>query len=539
MVVCLVICNFATEICQPNKGNMKKLWVLALMAVLMVGCSTDEDSVGTPKKSIVILYENDVHCGINGYPKYVGLRDAIVMADTSYVGMVSSGDFLQGALAGAYSQGQHIVDIMKEVGYDAITLGNHEFDYLTPRMLKLMPQIGAPVVCANFFEYGATTPVYPSYVIKQYGDKKIAFVGALTPETMRDEAYAFFDNDQKQLYDLRTNEVYSLVQTATDKARSEGADYVVVLSHLGEAKSDTGVDSHGLVAATNGIDAVLDGHTHSVIPCEWVANKDGKQIPVTQTGTQFANVGKLWISQDGTLHTQLVPAEEIPYTNDRISAIVDHIKTELDEATSLPVATTAFDLPAMDDTGDWLVRKMETSLGDLVADAFRERGGTNIGLVNGGALRNNLKAGVINYGHVISVLPNDNKMCVIEVTGAEIQNMLNVCTAKCPALDGSFPQVSGLKFTIHTVSHTVTDVVVLNQTTGEYEPIDAQRKYTLCVTDYYKTGGFYDTLKNCPLKKTFDDYARSMFVLHLKMMPGGEVSENYRTPQGRITIIDD
>ena len=127
----------------------------------MASCSNDDD--GEPysfdsKKSIVILYENDVHCNIDGYTKFVGLRDAIAHTDTSYVGMVGSGDYLQGALAGAISRGLYITDIMRNVGYDAITLGNHEFDYLMPRMLELLPKIGAPVVCTNLFEYGSSKP---------------------------------------------------------------------------------------------------------------------------------------------------------------------------------------------------------------------------------------------------------------------------------------------------------------------------------------------------------------------------------------------
>ena len=87
--------------------------------------------------------------------KMRGLRDAIMRADTSYVALVSAGDFLQGDLAGALSTGRYIVDIMKNMGYDAVTLGNHEFDYGMPRMQELLPIIGTNVVCANLFEMGA------------------------------------------------------------------------------------------------------------------------------------------------------------------------------------------------------------------------------------------------------------------------------------------------------------------------------------------------------------------------------------------------
>ena len=202
--------------------RMLPVWMMAV-ELAFTGCSVHDNTVDDKnteaKRSIVILYENDVHCAIDGYAGYVGLRDAINRADTAYTGLVSAGDFLQGDLSGAFSKGQYIVDIMKHVGYDAITLGNHEFDYKVDRMKELLPQIGAPVVCSNFFEYGGTQPVYQPYVIKQYGDKRIAYIGTLTPETMNSEGYSFFGTTGKQLYDLRTNQVYSLVQEAVDKAR--------------------------------------------------------------------------------------------------------------------------------------------------------------------------------------------------------------------------------------------------------------------------------------------------------------------------------
>lgn len=524
-----------------REKSVCRLLVVALVTCL-ASCSVDDDnepSIFDNKKSIVILYENDVHCNIDGYTKFAGLRDAIARTDTSYVGMVSSGDYLQGALAGAISRGQYIVDIMRNVGYDAITLGNHEFDYLTPHMLELLPKIGAPVVCTNLFEYGSSTPMFPGYFIKRYGGKKIAFVGTLTPETKQSESYAFFDSDKNQIYDVPEAETYTLVQKAANDARKEGADYVVVLSHLGETNSMTGIDSHKLVEATNGIDAVLDGHTHAVIPCDWVANKDGKKIPVTQTGTQFANVGKLWISPDGTFHTMLVPTADIPYTSQRVTATTDSIKVLLDNATNKQLATLDFDLPAKDADGAWITRREEAALGNLVTDAFRIQLDSDIGIVNGGGVRNGINAGIVNYGDVVSVLPNDNSADVIEATGTEILNMLSKCTENCPEPDGSFPQVSGMKFTIHTLTHTVTDVEVYDKESNSYKPIEAERTYTIAINDYYQSGGYYDTLANCTVIKKGQLLIRDILAEYLEQTLNGIIPDSYRTPQGRITIVAD
>ena len=524
---------------------MKQLKIYAYAAMLLTGimavsCSKD-DSNGSDadlKKSIVILYENDVHCGIDGYTQMQGLRDAIVRSDTSVVGLVSAGDFLQGDLSGAISHGQYIVDLMKNMGYDAITLGNHEFDYGVPRMQELLPQIKTNVVCVNLTKYGDPTPMYPGYVIKKYGRKRIAFVGICTPETMRSEAYAFFDTDGSQLYDLHTDKCFSLVQEAVDKARQEGADHVVLLSHLGEATSDTGVDSHTMVAKTRGIDAVLDGHTHSVIPCDYVANLDGEKIPVTQTGTKFANDGKLWLSPEGKFVTTLVSKDENPYKNDVITATTDSIKALLNEVAGKKVATTAFDLIAIEGS-TWPVRVKEMPIGNLVADAYRVKMETQISLTNGGGLRSSIKAGTITYGDVIAVQPNDNNMCIIEVTGEELLNMLTKCTAKCPEADGSFPHVAGMKFTIHTGSHKVTDVMIQDKGADTYSPLDMNGKYTMAVTDYYKNGGYYRTLQNCKLISLTQILSRDALNDYLVQTLGGVVPNRYKDVEGRITILSD
>ena len=221
--------------------------------------------IAAAQKSIVILYENDAHCGIDGYTKMAGLRDAINSSDTAYAAAVCCGDFLQGNTTGAISKGQYIADILRLMDYHALTLGNHEFDYGVPRMRKLLEDAGTPVTCVNLYEAGEPEPMYAPYIIHQYGDKKIAYIGACTPETMILEGYSFYDTNGILLYDLKPKTFYALVQQAVDAARAEGADYVILLSHVGETPQSMGFSSYRLVNNTRGIDIVLDGHSHEVI----------------------------------------------------------------------------------------------------------------------------------------------------------------------------------------------------------------------------------------------------------------------------------
>ena len=511
---------------------MKKYYFILL--AMMMSCH-----VAMAQKSIVILYENDVHCGIDGYTKMAGLRDAISRADTAYVGAVCVGDFLQGNTTGAISKGQYIVDIMRYMDYHALTLGNHEFDYGVPRMVQLLEQVNAPVVCANLYEAGEPQPMYAPYVIHQYGDKKVAFVGACTPETMILEGYSFYDTNGILLYDLKQKTFYQLVQQAVDEARKAGADYVVLLSHVGETTQSMGFNSHLLVNHTRGIDVVLDGHSHNIFENAKATNLDGKEITVTQTGTQFANVGKLVITPEGRFITQLMKGKDIPYENEKVTATTDSIRQMVKAVTSKVVAKSDYTLVVSDENDQWIVRAEETNAGDLVADAYRYAMKADIGFENGGGIRNDIEAGDITYGDIIGMLPYDNTLRRISVTATQLKEMLTRCTSLVPVLDGNFPQCSGLRFTVHSKSHTVSDIEI-QQEDGSYAPIDMQRSYSVALTNYnHEGGGFFDSFKKCPvLQESTLRYYEALSDYLTKVL-GGTTGETYAQPQGRIKIVAD
>jgi len=505
---------------------------------MLTACKNKQDVPQQPK-SIVILYENDVHCAIDNYAKLAGLRDAIEATDTAWVAVVCSGDYLQGGVAGSLSEGQYIVDIMRQIHYDAVTIGNHEFDYGGERMKELVAQIQAPVVCTNFFDAGAAAPYYAPYVICRYGDRRVAYVGVLTPETMMDESYSFYDENGNLIYDLHTDEVPQLVQTAVDQARKEGADYVVLLSHMGEKQPILGISSHDLVAATRGIDIVLDGHTHSVIIRDEVANRDGQTVPVTQTGTQFANIGKMVISPDGRISTTLINQQEFSFTSAVVQHTIDSVYQLLDEVTHKQLATCPFELTINGSDGKRLVRNGETNMADIITDAFREIAHAQIGLCNGGGIRASIPAGIITYGDVINVQPFNNQMVRVEASGSTIIAMLESCTASLPDECGAFPQVAGLRYTVHQRSHTVTNVDVYDDVTGTWMPILPTGTYTIGTTDYCAEDGMNGVLQQCPRVTLPNQYDSDTFADYLETTLGGVVPNRYASPQGRITILDD
>lgn len=509
---------------------MKKT-ILFFAAVLLAG----QFVFAAPKKqSIVILYENDVHCAIGGYQVLAGLRDAV--SDTAYVAVVSSGDFVQGGTAGALSKGQYVADIMREVKYDAITLGNHEFDYPVTHVAKLLKHIGAPVVCANLYAANKKKSVYAPFIIKRFGKTKIAFIGATTPTALYTETAAFMDGD-KQIYELRDKDFFEVLQRSINKARRNGAKYVVVLSHLGEDPNVTGVDSHELIKHTTGIDILLDGHTHSVIAHDTVLNAVGQPVVVSETGTKFMNIGKVLI-RDGKMTNELIPVKTLSERSEPVKAVTDSIQILMRELTQRVVCHSDVRLRILNNKGEQEVRLAETNAGDIVCDAYRIISGADIALANGGGIRAEKHAGDLTYGDITDMLPYDNHLWIVEASGATITELLRMNTSFIPVEDGSFPQVSGVRFTVHVADKTVSDVEVLNKTNGQYEPIDPKKMYTVATIDYCVTGGgFRDILKPCKVLERGEVLYRDIFVQFLEKNLGGHISNDYLEPQGRIKII--
>jgi 2',3'-cyclic-nucleotide 2'-phosphodiesterase (5'-nucleotidase family) len=270
-----------------------------------------------------------------------------------------------------------------------------------------------------------------------------------------------------------------------------------------------------------------------------VKNLDGKEITVTQTGTQFVNVGKLVITPDGRFITKLIKPQDIPYENAAVTAAIDSVHQMVKAVTSEVVAHSDYRLVVTDKNAQMIVRGQETNAGDIVADAYRHALKADIGFENGGGIRNDIQAGDITYGDIIGMLPYDNTLRRISVTATQLQQMLTRCTALVPVLDGNFPQCSGLRFTIHSKSHTVSDIEI-QQEDGSYAPIDMQRTYSVALTNYnYDAGGFFDCFKTCPVLEESTIRYYEALSDYLRKVLGGTTGETYAQPQGRIRIVED
>ena len=548
---------------------MKKLIALLLAVCMVLGLMTTVFAADEKSNDIVILHTDDAHCGVNDNLGYAGVAayKAEMKKTHNYVALVDCGDAIQGESIGTLSAGAYLVDIMNEVGYDFATFGNHEFDYKLPQLAKLTKQAKYQYLACNFKYIGKGTSDlnYKPYEIVTYGDKKVAFIGIVTPESFTKSTPAYFqDESGNYIYSFSEDEtgtaLYETVQKTVDEVRAAGADYVIAMGHLGNEGITDRWTSKAVIANTTDIDAVLDGHDH-IAGVQKVANKDGKQIVLTEPGTKFENLGKLTIKTDGTITAELISPKEFTEKDAGITAYITKLTDTFKEYVSKVVAKSSIALPDKDENGNRLVRNHETALGALCADAFRVMMDADIGIMNGGGIRKPIKAGDITLDNILSVFPWGNLPCKMEVTGQTVLDMLEMGAINYPEESGGFLSVSGLKYTIMAGvpssieltdkgefskvagKYRVTNVQVLNKKTNEYEPLDLNKTYTLGGIDYtilYCGDGFTMFNDSKVLKAGDASYTDAQMVVdYIENKLGGTIGEEYAKPQGRISVNTD
>ena len=247
--------------------NKKKLVaVLLCICVLISGVVAITLHVqNKPIEPIVILYENDVHCEVEGYSKLLAMKNELA-GSYAHVGVVSVGDFVQGGTLGAVSKGEYIVNLMNLVGYDAIALGNHEFDYQIERLTELCEMSDTKFICCNFAKIGEDKSYFQPYTIVSYGNVDIAYISIVTPKTITSSYPSQFKNEDGEIvYTFNDDHLAELVQEYIDAAEKAGADYVVALSHIGYSEAEDLFDVTDIIENTEGLDVVLDAHAHLVI----------------------------------------------------------------------------------------------------------------------------------------------------------------------------------------------------------------------------------------------------------------------------------
>lgn len=556
------------------KKALSLILTVCLLASLFVGFGGTASAETAPEeRDLIILFTSDVHCGIDQGWGYAGLYAVKENLSKNYnVLLVDDGDSIQGEPIGTMTKGEAIIDIMNVMGYDVAIPGNHEFDYGVDRFLELERKANFPYISCNFNKEGEL--LFEPWLMKEIGGMKIAFVGVTTPDTLRSSTPKYFmDENGNFIYgfmqDADGTAIYNAVQQSVDAARAEGADYVIVMGHMGNETECAPWMYSDVISHCSGIDAFLDGHSHDTDKVV-MKDKDGKDVLRAACGTKLAEIGVLHITRDGEIDSELYTwdsSASLPTLlgiENLASEAVYEGAAELNKKLAEVVAASTVELITHDpeitsDDGKpvRVIRRAETNLGDLCADAYLDQSGADIAFVNGGGIRTSIHKGDITLNDILKVHPFGNNLTVIEVTGQQVLDALEWSVHALPGEFGGFNQVAGLTFEYDSSipSPCVSDETnvmfdhidetmerrVRNVKVGG-EDLDPAKTYTLASVDYQllNNGDGYTMYDGAKVVQNAVKLDNQVLIDYITGTLGGSVGAGYENPygQGRIVSVN-
>jgi len=490
-------------------------------------------SATASEKDLVLVHTNDVHGRIveeKGRDKTTSVVGDAKLAtvienerakkDQTTV-VLDAGDAFQGLPISNSTKGEARAEILNKMQYDAMAVGNHEFDFGLDEVKKYKEILKFPLLSSNTYVNGARLFEASTIVDKDKtveGDEFVV-IGVTTPETA---TKTHPKNVKGVTFTDPISEVNKVIEEVQAKARAEGKDYkhYVVLAHLG-VDTTTPVESRGSTLAEalsknprlkGKRVTVIDGHSHTVASTTY-----GDNVTYNQTGSYLHNVGKVIYKSRQLLGnpTQIAAADakKLP-ANPTVEKLVKDIKQKYDAENAVEVVSNS----PVELNGDREnVRVRETNLGNVVADSLYQYGQTgfshptDIAVTNGGGLRETIAKGKpITKGNVIAVLPFGNTISQIQVTGQQVLDMFEKSLGSILQVDkdgkkvldengqpllepsGGFLQVSGVKVYYDTnlpSGKRVLAIQVKNRTTGRYDLLDLAKTYYLATNDFLAAGG--------------------------------------------------
>ncbi|MBO5542244.1 MAG: bifunctional metallophosphatase/5'-nucleotidase, partial [Acholeplasmatales bacterium] len=520
---------------------MKKIFgiVLGALSVLtLASCGNDVIVINecSEREDIKILYTNDIHSYIANTTKDKEGNEVAALRlnniagyykklknDFKNVMLVDAGDEVQGAIYGAIDRGVDMINIMNNVGYDLACPGNHDFDYGMDAFKGFVQEANYSYISCNFKESNGKN-VLDEYKIFEIGGAKIGFVGISTPSTITTSTPTFFQNSKGEFIytfdgQYKKEDLYNSVQETVDEIKNK-VDYVIALGHLGVGidEQKLGITSIDVINNTTGLDAFIDGHSHTLMEKKIVKSKDDKNVVLTQIGFYLeSGFGVMDITKDGNINTTLV--NNIEDKDDNVKNLEDALIDKVNNQLGQKIATLDKNLYIMTPGNDRqrIVRARETNMGNIASDSIywyineSKKLDCDIAFVNGGGLRTGIDAGDVTYLSCKSVMPFGNQICLIKTKGINIKNAIemgvNVVDGwndewNSPAENGGFIHAAGLKYDVdcNVPCHVKTDssgmfvsvdgeyrvknLMVYNKNTKEYEPLDDNKEYLLGGINY-------------------------------------------------------
>lgn len=548
--------------------HMKKLLslLLVLCLVLSLSCTAFAAEAEKPLDGkTVILHSNDVHGAIDLYAAMAALK-ADYEAQGAEVILADAGDYSQGTVYVSVNKGADAVTMMNATGYDVVTLGNHEFDYGYAQLAENMKAAKFQVLCADVLGADGKT-IYDANTIIEKGGVKIGFFGLETPEAQT-KANPKLIQGLKFLAGSDGKELYNCAAAQVADLKAKGADLVVCLAHLGVDGSSEPYTSYDLAKNVQGIDFIIDGHSHSVM----TAGPNGE--PIQSTGTAFANIGVITIDNatkkiesnelKAIWHKEKIDGKSVTVVDyktrdEKVAAAAKAIIDPIDKAYGEKFAVSEVALNgAKAPNGN---RDSETNLGDLITDAMLWKVLADaeitvpeenvVAITNGGGIRASIGVGDVTKKDINTVLPFGNTLAVVYVKGSELLEALEASTYCTPESIGGFPQVAGMQFTVATYEtydkndesypnstyygpKTINRVTIGSINGKDFDP---EATYAVITNNFVAGGGdtyyaFAAATNQFDTGLPLDEVVMEYITKELK----GVIGETYAEPAGRIVV---
>ncbi|MCD6310592.1 MAG: bifunctional metallophosphatase/5'-nucleotidase, partial [Candidatus Eremiobacteraeota bacterium] len=460
---------------------------------------------------VVIITTNDIHGQLQPKtnkhmvepPEKVGglayVATVIKDIERDYPGkylLIDIGDFAQGTIESNSFIGRPVLEFMNYCGYDAMCMGNHEFDWGVEKMGETLKDAKFPILCANVIEEktGKLIPYCKPYVIKNINGVKIGLIGVLTPVTKK-----IVKAENIKGYDIE--EPADVVNRLVPILRTKGAKLIIVMSHCGLA------EDREMAKKIKDVQLIAGGHSHSFIMKPEKVN----DILITQCGCKGYYVGKLLLEVDKETGKIVKYNEDymIPVINKEITPDPEMVEMVAKYREKVkPIMERTIGEIDMDLDNDRAYKGLDSKIGNLITDGLRSQTESDIAFYNAGGIRSSFKKGKICFGDVFAVLPFDDAVVTMDLTGKQVKEILVHGFNKKGVV-----QFSGLTVTYDPAKEGEERIVKVM--VGD-EPLEPGKIYRVTTTAFLATGGDgYDTFLGGKNVK-YGDFARDVFSFYLK-----------------------
>lgn len=475
-------------------------------------------------EKLYIVHTNDIHGRVessNGIGMAKLKTKINELKKSGKVIVLDAGDTIHGQTIVQLSKGQTMIDIMNTVGYDAMTIGNHDFNYGQERLLELRKKADFKMLSANV--YKGNKRVFKPYTIKNIKCNRVGIFGLSTPETL-------YKTNPNNVKGLTFKDPVEEAKIVVEKLKKEGCSIIIALTHLGFDKSSED-SSYNLAKTVKGIDLIVDGHSHDTL-------QNGEKVNntlIVQTGEYLKNIGvvEVDLNDKNNIKASLLSTKDMENVEEdkAVKEVINKEKKENDVILSENIGATTITLDGKREN----VRKEETNLGNLITDAMIEETSADVAITNGGGIRDSIDIGDITKGEIITVLPFGNYVIVKEVTGKTLKDSIEHGISDYPNLAGKFPHVSGMKVLFDEKQENGNKVISIKINDKD---IELDKTYRLATNDFMIAGG--DGYTMLTGSKVLGEYGGldEILISYIKKQKDSTINENIVKVEGRIKSIN-